>query len=299
MSEEEGAVQEDDGRAVLAAYLPAIEPAEPPVTEVVAQAKAVRRRRRTVLASAASVAAVLVAAAAVGVGADRAAGPPAGPTQPTMPADRAVRVPAAPTAPTNPAAGCEQSNRSNDAGAKVWATWVRGKLAGHRPQAGPVEWIRMCEIDFGYGLVVPQHTQNHAEYVLPLAGGVRGSDNLTAATDRWERLPAQYRTPCRDDVITEHVVCRQRRLPDGSLLVQRDVYDILIQGSPDDPAAKRDKQAVRDATRIFPDGRTVTVGLSYNFMPAWKKSFDRHVLSLDELASIVTDPGALRYFPRP
>jgi hypothetical protein len=298
---EEGPVHEDDGRALLAAYLPAGEPPEPPVTGVVTRARAVRRRRRTVLASAASVAAVLVAAAAVGLGPDRAAGPPAGPGPAgttARPTDHASRVAAAPTGPAPPSS-CQQSNRSNDAGAKAWASWVRGKLAGRRPQAGPVDWIRMCEIDFGYGLVVPPHTQNHAEYVLPLAGGVRGSDNLTAATDRWERLPAQYRTPCRDDVITEHVVCRQRRLPDGSLLVQRDVYDILIQGSPGDPAAKRDKQAMRDATRIFPDGRTVTVGLGYNFMPAWKKSFDRHVLSLDQLAAIVTDPAALRYLPRP
>jgi len=32
-------------------------------------------------------------------------------------------------------------------------------------------------------------------------------------------------------------------------------------------------------------------------MPTWKRSFDRHVLSLDELAAIVADPGALRYMP--
>jgi hypothetical protein len=72
---------------------------------------------------------------------------------------------------------------------------------------------------------------------------------------------------------------------------------LVIYGDPKDPAAKRDKQAVRDATRIFLDGRVVTVGLVYNLQPKWKTSFDRHALSLNQLAAIVTDPGALRYFP--
>ena len=83
----------------------------------------------------------------------------------------------------------------------------------------------------------------------------------------------------------------------GAPAVQRDFYDILIHGDPNDPAAKRDEQAVRDATRIFRDGRTVTAGLVYNGQPAWKTAFDRHVLSLDQLAALVTDPGALEHFP--
>lgn len=61
--------------------------------------------------------------------------------------------------------------------------------------------------------------------------------------------------------------------------------------------AKRDKQAVRDATRILPDGRTVTAGLAYNAPAPSKTSFDRHVLSLQQLAALVTDPGALQHFP--
>jgi hypothetical protein len=296
----EDTVDDSDGRVVLAAYLPSEEPAEPPVTEAVARARAIRRRRRAMLAGAAAVVAVLVGTG-VALGPGQAAAPPAGPAPaapgPTVRPDHASRIAAAPTSPAS-ASSCEQQNRSNDPGARAWARWVRGRVAGLHPQAGPVEWLRMCELDMGY-TVFPPHTQHHAEFVLPLGAGTRGTDNLTAAADRFTRLPDQYRTPCKDDLITEHVVCQQRRLPDGSLLVRRDFYDILIYGDPNDPKARRDKQAIRDATRIFPDGRTVTVGLGYNFMPAWKKSFDRHVLSLDQLAAIVTDPGALRYFPRP
>lgn len=293
-------MDEDEGRALLAAYLPAGEPPEPPVTGVVTRARTVRRRRRTVLASGVAVVAVL-AASSLALGSGRSAAPPSGPASgpalPTLLPDSASRIASPPKSPAQDS--CQQANRSNDPGAKAWASWVRGKLAGRRPQAGSAEWIRMCAIDFGHGLAYPPHIMNSAIFALPLSGGVSGTDSLTAATDRWDRLPALYRTPCRDDVITEHVKCEQRRLPDGSLLVQRDFFDILIQGDPDDPAAKRDKQAVRDATRIFADGRTVSIGLVYNLAPAWKRSFDRHVLSLDQLAAIVTDPGALRYFPRP
>jgi hypothetical protein len=292
-------VNDDDGRAVLAAYLPANEPVETPVAEVVARARAVRRRRWTVLASAASVVAVLATSAvAIFLGSGRSAGP-------AVPVSGASRQPgpsSAPTSSTQAAAPCDQESRSNDAGAKAWAQWVRGKVAQLHPQAGPVEWIRMCELDFGHGLVAPPHVMNSAIFALPLQPrpGDTGkpTDSLTAVTDRWERLPNQYRTPCRDDLVTEHVVCHERTLADGSRLVQRDFFDLLIQGDPNDPSAKRDKHAVRDVTRILPDGRTVSLGLVYNMTPPWKRSFDRHVLSLDQLTAIVTDPAALRYFPR-
>jgi len=294
-------MDEDESRALLAAYLPADEPAVTPVGDVVARARTIRRRRRTVLASAGSVVAVLAATAvAVSLTAGRGASPA---PQPIPAASRPATTPTSqPTSSAPVAAPCEQENRSNDATARAWAKWVLGKL-GPRPhvKAGPVDWLRMCEMDVGY-TVFPPHTQNHAEFALPVLrrpgdAATPTTDNLTAATERFEHLPQQYRTPCKDDLITEHVVCRQRKLPDGSLLVQSDSYDILIYGDPKDPAAKRDKQAVRNATRIFPDGRVVTAGLVYNLMPTWKRSFDRHVLSLDELAAIVADPGALRYMP--
>jgi RNA polymerase sigma factor (sigma-70 family) len=192
----------------------------------------------------------------------------------------------------------QTANRSDDPGARAWATWVRTKLGPKAAKAkpGPVEWLRMCELDMGY-TVFPPHSQNHAEFALPVRSGT-GTDNLTVATDRFTRLPDLYRAPCKDNLITQNVSCRQRRLPDGSLLVQHDFFDILIYGDPNDPATKRDKAADREATRIFPDGRTVTAGLAYNGQPSYKRSFDRHVLSLDELAALVTDPGALKFFPR-
>jgi hypothetical protein len=299
-------VDEDEGRALLRAYLPGDEPAATSLADVVARARTVRRRRRAVLASAGSV--VVVIAATVGaVALTGGAGGPAPPPAPaasrpvapsTPPASRAPGTP--PASPAPAAAPCDQVNRSNDPGARGWANWVRTKL-GPKAKAGPVEWLRMCELDVGY-TVYPPHTQNHAEFVLPVLrkpGDAPATDNVTAVTDRFDRLPDKYRTPCGNDLITEIVVCHQRKLADGSLLVQRDFYDILIYGDPKDPAAKRDKQAVRDATRIFPDGRTVSIGLVYNLQPKWKASFDRHALSLDQLAAIVTDPGALRYFPHP
>ncbi len=74
---------------------------------------------------------------------------------------------------------------------------------GPRPhiKAGPVEWLRMCEMDVGY-TVFPPHTQNHAEFALPVLrrpgdAATPATDNLTAATDRFEQLPRQYRTPAR------------------------------------------------------------------------------------------------------
>lgn len=307
-------MDDDEGRATLAAYLPATEPPDAPVAEVITRARAVRRNRRVVLASAASVVAVLgLTAVALGPGRGPALQPGSPPSAPApIPSERPVTsvLPSGATPPavqpprvnaptTSPAPGgpCTEAI-GPDAGARAWAQWVRGKVLRLRPQAGPVERIQMCERDMGY-TVIPPHSQNHAEFALPLPGVPAGTDNLTAVTDRWERLPDQDRTPCRDDLITEHVVCHQRTLPDGSRLVQSDHYDILIYSDPNDPAPKRDKQAVREVTRIFPDGRTVSLGLVYNSSPAWKHSFDRHVLTLDQLAAIVSDPQALQFFPRP
>jgi hypothetical protein len=296
-------VDEEESRALLAAYLPVDEPAVTPLVDLVERASTVRRRRRAVLASAASVVAVL-AASVVAVMLTGRGGGVSAPASVPAPVSTAAR----PVAPSEPprtsapaAAPCEQANRSNDPGARAWAAWVLTKLGPTaQAKAGPVEWLRMCELDVGY-TVYPPHVQNHAEFALPVrphpGAAAIGTDNLTAATDRFERLPDLYRAPCKNNLITENVACHQRKLPDGSLLVQRDFYDILIYGDPKDPAAKRDKQAVRDATRIFPDGRTVTAGLVYNLQPPWKRSFDRHVLSLDELAALVTDPGALQHFP--
>jgi hypothetical protein len=290
-------MDDDEGRATLAAYLPATEPPDASVAQVISRARTVRRNRRAVLGSAASVVAVLgFTAVALGPGGGPAPQPGSPPSaSASSPAERPTAS-VLPSGAAPPAGGCQEENSSTDPGARAWARWVRGKVAGLRPQAGPAERIQMCELDMGY-TVIPPHLMNSATFTLPLAGGVTGTDSLTAAIDRWDRLPDQYRTPCKDDLITEHVVCHQRTLTDGSRLVQRDFYDILIHGDPDDQNARRDKHAVRDVTRILPGGRTVSIGLGYNGSPAWKRSFDRHVLSLDELTAIVTDPGALRHFP--
>lgn len=292
-------MDEDENRSLLAAYLPVDEPAVTSLADLVERAGTVRRRRRPVLGSAASVVAVLAASiVAVTLTRDGGGAPPPSVPVPVSAASRPVAPTEPPTSAATAAAPCDEKNRSNDPGARAWATWVLKKLGpGAKAKAGPVEWLHMCQLDMGY-TVFPPHVQNHAEFALPIPGGAKaGTDNLTVATDRWQRLPDQYRTPCKDDLITENVVCHQRKLPDGSVLVQRDFYDILIYGDPKDPAAKRDKQAVRDATRIFPDGRTVTAGLVYNAPAPSKTSFDRHVLSLQQLAALVTDPGALQHFP--
>ena len=218
----------DDDRWELVAYLPASEPVETLVAEGVAGGRAIRRRRWTVLASAASVVAVLATSAvAIFLGPGRSAGP-ADPVSAAsgQPGPSSAPTNSTPASPAQPAAACAQDSRSNDAGARAWAQWVRVKVAELHPQPGPVEWIRICELDFGHGLVAPPHVMNSAIFALPLRPqpGDTGkpTDSLTAVTDRWERLPNQYRTPCRDDPITEHVVCHQRTLADGSRLVQRD-----------------------------------------------------------------------------
>ena len=82
-------------------------------------------------------------------------------------------------------------------------------------------------------------------------------------------------------------VCQRSTLPDGSRLVRRDYYD------------RRSRQAVRDVARIFADGRAVGLYLTYTNPSPEVGAFERMARTLDELTAIVTDPGALRYFPRP
>jgi hypothetical protein len=49
--------------------------------------------------------------------------------------------------------------------------------------------------------------------------------------------------------------------------------------------------------RFYPDGRELSLGLGYDGTPAYRQSFDRHLLTLEQLAAIITDPQALQYFP--
>ena len=267
-------MDEDEGRALLAAYLPETEPVTPPVTAVVDRARAVRRRRRTVLAGAASVAAVLVASA-IAVGTQQSAAPPARP------------VPTASPTPTGPP--CQTVFRDGkDAGARAWARWTSGKL-GLPARPRPSWWGRECAEQKASGFV-PTHTHNQAELVLPdrPPAGQRPdptSQTLTASITRWERLPATE--PCEDSEEVDYVVCQQSTLPDGSLLVRRDYY------------AGSSRQAARQVFRIFPDGRAVGLFLTYTNPSPTDGAFERMARTLDELAAIVTDPGALRYLPRP
>ncbi|MFL6129049.1 MAG: hypothetical protein ACJ73E_08275 [Mycobacteriales bacterium] len=271
-------MDEDEGRALLAAYLPETEPEEPPAAGVVARARAVRRRRRTVLAGAASVAAVLVASA-IAVGAHPSAAPPTGPA-PT----------ASPTAPPTPSGPhCRAVFRDGkDAGARAWARWVRGELG---LPAGPVPswWGRECaeQKDSGF---VPTHTHNQAEIYLPdrAPPGERpepGAQTLTATITRWERLPDSE--PCQNSEWIEYVACRRSTLPDGSLVDQRDFY------------YEEGRQAGREAYRVYPDGRAVGLFLTYTNPSPAEGAFERMARTLDELTAIVTDPAALRYLPRP
>jgi hypothetical protein len=266
-------VQEDEGRALLAAYLPAGEPEETPLGEVVGRAKAVRRRRRTVLAGAASVAAVLVASA-IAVGAHLSAAPPARP------------APTASSTPSGPP--CDDVLRDgNDAGARLWARWVHGKV---RPPAQPgiSSFDRYCEHQTTSGVVVPTHTFYRAEFFfpdrpLPRQKPVRNSQTLTTTITRWERLPDETK-PCQDDEWIQYVVCEHSTLRDGSRVVRRDYY--------------AGRQATRQVARILPDGRAVGLYLTY-VNPSRPGAFERMARTLDEMTTIATDPGALRYLPRP
>jgi hypothetical protein len=267
-------VQEDEGRALLAAYLPATEPEETPLGEVIGRAKAVRRRRRTVLAGAASVVAVLVASA-IAVGAQPSAGPPAGP------------APTASPVPSGPP--CQTVFRDGkDAGARAWARWAGGKLG---PAARRIAswWGRECAEHKDSGFV-PTHTHNQVEFVLPdrPPPGQRPdriSQTLTATITRWERLPDSE--PCEQSEWIEYVVCQRSTLPDGSRVVRRDYY----VGS--------SRQATRQVYRTFPDGRAVGLYLTYTNPSPAEGAFERMARTLDELTAIVTDPGAVRYLPRP
>lgn len=272
-------MDEDEGRALLAAYLPAAEPPETTVTEVVTRAKAVRRRRRTVLVGAASVIVVLVATG-VGLGSLRADGPPAAPG------------PTAPLSPSHPPSPrpCHDFLDQGDAGARAWARWVRGKLG---PQAEFWDgWFsRTCaeKKDSGF---VPTRTQNQAEFrfsTRPRPGEVvTDPQHITALAVRWERLPDTAGRPCQDIGGVEFVVCEQSTLADGSLVVRQDYSQVVNQ---------RANQTVRHVARIFPDGRVLGLTLDYSGPPA--EGFARMVRTLDELTAIVVDPAALRYFPRP
>jgi hypothetical protein len=271
-------VDQDEDRALLAAYLPETEPAAPPVTAVVTRARAVRRRRRTVLAGAASVAAVLVASA-VAVGTHPSAAPPARPA-PT----------ASPTAPPTPSGPpCRTVFRDGkDAGARAWARWMRGKL-GLAAQPAPSWWGRECAEQKNSGFV-PTHTHNQAEIYLPdrPVPGERpdpGSQTLTATITRWERLPDIE--PCQDTSWVVHVICQRSTLPDGSRVVRRDYY------------YEEGRQAAREAYRAYPDGRAVGLFLTYTNPSPADGAFERMARTLDQLTAIVNDPAALRYVPRP
>ena len=268
----EDTVDDDEGRALLAAYLPAVEPEETPLSEVAGRARAVRRRRRAVAAGAASVAAVLVASA-IAVGTQQSATPPARPV-PT----------ASPTASGPPCNAVFRDGK--DAGARAWARWVRSEL-GLAAQPTPSWWGRECaeQKDSGF---VPRHTYNQAEIFLPdrPTPGQRpnpGSQTLTATITRWERLPDEMK-PCQEDEWIQYVVCDYSTLPDGSRVVRRDYY--------------AGQQASRQVARVFPGGRAVSLHLTYT-NPSRPGAFERMARTLDEMTAIATDPGALRYLPRP
>ena len=275
-------MDEDDGRALLAAYLPVAEPPETALSEVVSRAKAVRRRRRTVLASAASVAVVLVATG-IALGSVRADGPPAAP------------APTAPLSPSHPpASSCQDVvTDGNDAGARAWSRWVRGRLGLQPPGPGAAWFSRTCAEQTTSGFV-PTHTHNRAEVALPdrpPPGETARPEAqiLTATATRWERLPDTAGEPCPDSDSVEYVVCHHSTLADGSLVVQRDYYEIGVRGG---------RQAIRDVSRIFRDGRAVGLHLTANGPSPSDGAFARMARTLEELTAIVTDPEALQHVPR-
>jgi hypothetical protein len=176
-----------------------------------------------------------------------------------------------------------------DDGARAWARWAGGKLG---PAARRIAswWGRNCaeQKDSGF---VPTHTHNQAEFGLPdrpLPGQPPDptSQTLTATITRWERLPGTE--PCQDNDWVHHVVCHRSTLADGSLLVRRD-YQV----------GDTTRQAIREVFRSFPDGRAVGLLLTYTNPSPADGAFERMARTLDELTAIVTDPGALRYLPRP
>ena len=260
-------MDEDEGRALLAAYLPAGEPPEAPVTAVVDRARAVRRRRRTVLAGAASVVAVLVAAA-VAVGAQPSAGPPAGPAPTASPT-------ATPSLP--PCRGVVSDG--TDAGARAWGRWINGKFGRQGPGAA---WFGRTCAEWKDSVLVPTRSFNRVE--LGLESSLQ---MLTAyAIRRAQPLGPDWQ-PCQDNEWTRHVACHSSTLPDGSLLVRDDYYEINVRGS---------GTAVRYVGRIFPDGRAIGISLNRTGGGGAHRELVR---SQAELAAIVTDPQVLRYFPRP
>jgi hypothetical protein len=286
---------DDDDHAVLAAYLPADEPPETPVGDLLRHAGQTRRTRRLTLLAGIATVAVLVGAAAILPPGHGARAPSAvGAAAPTTTVPRpSTAPPSATTALPDPDPNCQQSNGPSPA-ATALATWVKGRMAAQHPRVGPVGRIRLCYMDFGF-MQVPPHTMNQAMLTLPLTG--KATVSVTASADRWDVLPQHYTQPCTDDVITEHVACHATTLPDHSVLITDDYHDILIHGDPNDPNATRDKQAVRSVTRRFPDGREIDIGLLYDFEPAWKASFDRFPLTLAQLAAIVSSPTAVTFFP--
>jgi hypothetical protein len=260
-------VDEDECRALLAAYLPAGEPEETPLGEVVGRARAVRRRRRTVLAGAASVAAVLVASA-IAVGARPSAAPPA----------RPALSPTAPARPSLPPCHDVVSD-ARDAGAQAWGRWINGKFGRQGPGAA---WFARTCAEWKDSVFVPTRSFNRVELGLEssllmlTAYAIRRAQPLDPA---WQ--------PCQDSAWIRHVACHSSTLADGSLLVRDDRYEINVRGG---------GTPVRYIGRVFPDGRAIGIYLNFT---GGGGDFQRLARTQAELAAIVTDPGTLRYFPRP
>jgi hypothetical protein len=196
----------------------------------------------------------------------------------------------APKAATEP---CTEQIDNQDPGAAAWAAWVKARVARVHPRDFGFARDRVCELDVGF-TVFPPRLSNEASFSLPIRGG---TETLTATATRWDRLPDNYNTPCRDDLITEHVRCTVLPLPDGSRLVLDDFYDVQIFGDPSDPNTPVDKVAGRVAKRLFPDGRAVSLGLGYDFNPPFRHTWSHHVLSLAELGLILARPDATGFFP--
>jgi hypothetical protein len=260
-------VDEDEGRALLAAYLPASEPAESPVSEVVTRARAIRRRRWAVLAGAASVAAVLLVSA-IATAVQPSAGPPA----------RPAPSPSAPATPSLPPCHGVVSD-AKDAGARAWGRWINGKFGRQSPGAA---WFGRTCAEWKDSVLVPTRSFNRVE--LGLGSSLQ---MLTAYAIRRAQPVGPDWQPCQDNEWIRHVACHSSTLPDGSLLVRDDHYEINVRGG---------GTAVRYVGRIFPDGRSIGIYLNRTGGGGAHRELVR---SQAELAAIVTDPQVLRYFPRP
>jgi hypothetical protein len=138
-----------------------------------------------------------------------------------------------------------------------------------------------------------------------LCGDWHEADDLTQAAFvrlylAWGRVRADGAHAYARRVLVNEFLGRRRRRREEPVDPLPD-RPVPTAGSPEDrvdlsAAVRGGGTPVRYVGRVFPDGRAIGIYLNFT---GGGGSFERLSRSLDQLAALVTDPQALRYFPRP